>query len=88
MAAGASSAASRPTTPLTLNLNPCIGGHDGSWRSLRSSETYDPLLDMWTPGPALPSGVSFAGCATLRRGEVVLVSGRVGRRKHTSLFPK
>lgn len=32
------------------------GGHDLSWRSLKSVELYDPLEGVWTPGPSLLAG--------------------------------
>eukprot|EP00955_Chlamydomonas_euryale_P118359 366537-Chlamydomonas_euryale.AAC.2 len=53
-----------------------VGGCDASWRSLRSAEVYDPVVDAWSPGPSLASGVSFAGCANMqRRGGAWLVGG-------------
>jgi hypothetical protein len=36
------------------------GGVDGQWRTLRSTEIYDPMYDSWTTGPDLPSSTGFA----------------------------
>lgn len=51
-----------------------VGGHDSSWRSLRTVELYDQQSDSWHHGPALSTGVSFAACALVDQ-EVYLVGG-------------
>ncbi|GAX72739.1 hypothetical protein CEUSTIGMA_g195.t1 [Chlamydomonas eustigma] len=51
-----------------------VGGHDDGWRSLRTSELYDPVVDKWQPGPSLFTAVSFAACAVVGRS-VMLVGG-------------
>eukprot|EP00878_Enallax_costatus_P014242 GHUV01014897.1.p1 GENE.GHUV01014897.1~~GHUV01014897.1.p1 ORF type:complete len:549 (+),score=161.79 GHUV01014897.1:230-1876(+) len=51
------------------------GGHDLSWRGLKSTEMYDPRTDTWTSGPTLPAALPFAGAGLLSRGELYIVGG-------------
>eukprot|EP00879_Flechtneria_rotunda_P007896 GHRR01008273.1.p1 GENE.GHRR01008273.1~~GHRR01008273.1.p1 ORF type:complete len:683 (+),score=193.75 GHRR01008273.1:294-2342(+) len=51
------------------------GGHDLSWRGLKSVELYDPRTDTWSPGPSLPAALPFAAAGLLRRGELYAVGG-------------
>ncbi|KAK9906356.1 hypothetical protein WJX75_000482 [Coccomyxa subellipsoidea] len=76
---GASSSTSGPTLPpqprrcMPMGLL-AAGGHDAVWRSLRTSEYYDPNQDMWSTGPPLPDSVSFAAYSVLQ-GNLCVVNG-------------
>ncbi|KAF8064617.1 Klhl12 [Scenedesmus sp. PABB004] len=51
------------------------GGHNPSWRALKSVELYDPRADAWAPGPTLPAALPFAGAGLLGRSGLHVVGG-------------
>jgi hypothetical protein len=50
------------------------GGLDEGWRSLKTTELYDPRLDAWRPGPSMPAPCSLAAACALG-GRAYVVEG-------------
>jgi hypothetical protein len=40
-----------------------VGGYDEAWRSLRTTEIFDPATGEWSAGPSIDSTLSFVGSA-------------------------
>ncbi|CAL8462207.1 g1738 [Coccomyxa elongata] len=76
--AGASSSGSAAALPPPRRCMPmgllAAGGHDAGWRSLRTSEYYNPTQDTWSTGPPLLDSVSFAAYSVLQ-GNLCVVNG-------------